>query len=89
MHYFASSSLIICTDQQSLKYIQDQRLVEGMQHKLLIKLLGYNYIVEYKRGREIKAADSLSRINHYVQAMTITPAAPIWIDKVVKSYVED
>lgn len=29
-HYFASTSLIIRTDQQSLKYIQEQRLIEGI-----------------------------------------------------------
>lgn len=42
-HYFAASSLIIRTDQQSLKYIQDQKLTEGIQHKLLVTLLGYNF----------------------------------------------
>lgn len=35
-HYVASSSLTIRTDQQSLKHIQEQRLVEGIQHKLLV-----------------------------------------------------
>jgi hypothetical protein len=50
-HYFASTSVIIKTDQQSLKYIQDQRLAEGIQHKLLIKLLRFNYKVDYKKGR--------------------------------------
>jgi hypothetical protein len=39
-HYFAGSSLIIRTDQQSLRFIQDQKLTEGVQHKLLVKLLG-------------------------------------------------
>jgi ribonuclease HI len=63
-HYFASTSVIIRTDQQSLKYIQDQRLVEGIQHKLLVKLLGFNYKVEYKKGRENKVADALSRATH-------------------------
>ena len=53
-HYFASTSLIIRTDQQSLRYIHEQRLVEGIQHKLLVKLLGYNYKVEYKKGRRTK-----------------------------------
>ena len=46
-HYFAASSLIIRTDQQSLKYIQEQKLTEGIQHKLLVKLLGYNFKIEY------------------------------------------
>jgi ribonuclease HI len=63
-HYFASTSVIIRTDQQSLKYIQDQRLVEGIQHELLVKLLGFNYKVEYKKGRENKVVDALSRDTH-------------------------
>ena len=53
-HYFASSSIIIRTDQLSLKYIHDQRLVEGVQHKLLVKLLGHNYTVEYKKSKRIR-----------------------------------
>ena len=53
-HYFAASSIVIKTDQQSLKYIQEQKLTEGIQHKLMVKLLGYNYVVEYKKGRKIR-----------------------------------
>jgi hypothetical protein len=70
-HYFASFSVIIQTDQHSLKYIQDQRLLEGIQHKLLIKLLGFNYTVEYKKGRENKVADALSRTTHSTQIMAL------------------
>ena len=29
-HYFPSSSIIIRTDQQSLKYIQEQKITEGV-----------------------------------------------------------
>jgi hypothetical protein len=61
-HYFARSTLVIRTNQQSLKYIQEQRLTEGIQHKLLVKLLGYDYKIEYKKGRENKFVDSLSRV---------------------------
>lgn len=63
-HYFACRSVIIRTDQQSLKYIQDQILVEVIQHKLLVKLFGFNYKVEYKKGKENMAADALSRATH-------------------------
>jgi hypothetical protein len=35
-HYFAGSSMIIRTDQQSLKYIHEQKLTEGVHHKLLV-----------------------------------------------------
>lgn len=49
-HYFVGTSLIIKTDQASLKYINEQRITEGVQHKLLIKLLSYDYQIEYKKG---------------------------------------
>jgi hypothetical protein len=39
-HYLSEASLILRTDQQSLKYMGEQKLVQGMQPKLLIKLLG-------------------------------------------------
>ena len=87
-HYFASSSIIIRTDQLSLKYIHDQRLVEGVQHKLLVKLLGYNYTVEYKKGNENKVADALSRAPHY-ELLALTCVIPAWIKQVSESYNQD
>jgi hypothetical protein len=88
-HYFSASSLVIRTDQQSLRYIQEQKLTEGIQHKLLVKLLGYNYSVEYKKGKENKVADALSRVNHIFYEMFTSAAIPVWMTKVVKSYSED
>lgn len=85
-HYLASTSVIIRTDQQSLKYIQEQRLVEGIQHKLLVKLLGFNYKVEYKRGRENRVADTLSRVSHEKEIMAITQAVPVWMEQVTSTY---
>lgn len=88
-HYFAGSSLIIRTDQESLKYIHEQKLTQGIQHKLLVKLLGYNYTIEYKKGRENKAADALSRVRQFVGSLTASSAVPLWITEVVKSYSLD
>jgi hypothetical protein len=79
-HYLASSSVIIRTDQQSLKYIHEQRLIDGIQHKLLIKLLGFNYVVEYK------VADALCRASH-AQSLAISCVVPVWIEQVTASYV--
>jgi hypothetical protein len=78
-HYFASTALVIRTDQQSLKYINEQRLVEGVQHKLLIKLLGFSYTVEYKQGKANKVVDALSRATHSSDCMAISTVIPQWI----------
>ena len=75
-HYFAASSLIIKIDQQSLKYIQEQKLTEGIQHKVLVKLLGYNYILEYKKGKENLVADALSRVKHKLCSIITSVAIP-------------
>jgi hypothetical protein len=88
-HYFAASSLIIKTNQQSLKYIQEQKLTEGIQHKLLIKLLGYNYNVDYKKGKENRVADALSRVKLQLQALFGSAAIPAWISDVIQSYIND
>jgi hypothetical protein len=88
-HYFAGATLIIRTDQQSLKYIQEQKLPEGTQHKLLVKLLDYNYKVEYKKGRENRAVNALYKIDNSSQAHALTFVTPLWITKVQDDYNED
>ena len=52
---------IIKTDQQSPKYLLHQRIGTPLQQKWLSKLLGYAFVVEYKKGFENVVADALSR----------------------------
>jgi hypothetical protein len=87
--YFSATSIVIRTYQQSLKYIQDSKLIEDIQHKLLIKLLGYNYIVEYKKGEENKVADALSRVKHIICNLFTSSPIPTWFTEVTQSYQED
>jgi hypothetical protein len=35
--------LVIKTDQESLKFLMTERLSEGIQHKLVLKLLEFDY----------------------------------------------
>jgi hypothetical protein len=88
-HYISEATLILRIDQQSLKHIAYQILVQGIQHKLLIKLLGYNYTIEYKKGHENKAADALSRRPRHINLMATSTAIPLWITEVLDSYIED
>jgi hypothetical protein len=42
-HYFLGNKLIIKTDQCSLKYLSSQKMLEGIQHKLMLKLLELDF----------------------------------------------
>jgi len=60
-HYLLGYSFKVRTDQQALKYLLEQRVGTPAQQKLVSKLLGFDFIVEYKKERENKAANALSR----------------------------
>jgi hypothetical protein len=85
-HYFLGNLLIIRIDHQSLKYMIDQRLAKGVQHKLLLKLLEFDYKI-YKKGKENLAADALSRRDS--ACATVTMVTPSWITDLELSYVVD
>ena len=49
------------TDQQSLKYLLEQKIGTPTQQKWFAKLLGYVFVVEYKKGKDNLVVDALSR----------------------------
>lgn len=53
---------VIKIDQQSLKHLLENKLATPFQQRWLSMLAVSDYTVEYKRGREKKVADALSRI---------------------------
>lgn len=82
--------MVIRTDQQSLKFMATQRLTEGIQHKLLMKLMEFDYSIEYKKGKENKAADALSRRDtDGDKCLAITLVYPAWVEDVKNSYMGD
>lgn len=58
--YLWGRAFIIRSDHYSLKYILDQRLSTIPQHQWVSKLLGYDFSVEYKPGKQNIVADALS-----------------------------
>ncbi|KAJ0628009.1 putative nucleotidyltransferase, Ribonuclease H [Helianthus annuus] len=61
-YYLITGPFVIRTDQRSLKHLLAQKITTPLQHKWLAKLMGYDYSIEYKQGRENVAADALSRV---------------------------
>ena len=59
--YLLGHKFFIQTDQRSLKYFLKQRIATPEQQKWVAKLLGYDYKIKYRSGRENCAADALSR----------------------------
>nr|GEW60503.1 gypsy/Ty3 retroelement polyprotein [Tanacetum cinerariifolium] len=60
--YLLDKHFKIRTDHFSLKYMLDQRITTPFQSKWFPKLLGFNYEIEYKKGKENVVADALSRL---------------------------
>jgi hypothetical protein len=99
-HYFLCNKLIIRTDQSSLKYIASQKLLEGIQHKLMLKLPEFDFSIQYKKGSENSVANALSRKyqpqEHKEETdlpdntcHTLSVAIPSWTKEITNSYLGD
>ncbi|PKA61698.1 putative mitochondrial protein [Apostasia shenzhenica] len=60
-HYLVGVHFKIRTDQESLKYLMEQRISTPAQQKWIARLIGYDYEITFKRGVDNKVADALSR----------------------------
>jgi hypothetical protein len=58
--YLLGSKFIVRTNQKSRKFLLDQTISTTAQQRWLVKLLGYDYEIEYKRGKENYVIDALS-----------------------------
>ena len=78
---------IVKTDQRSIKFLLERRVIQPQHQKWIAKLLGYSFEVVYKPGLENKVADALSRMPPAVHLNQLT--APAIFDlKVIKEEVE-
>lgn len=60
-HYLIWHKFTIRTDHQALKHFYQQTIQTLEQQRWLAKLLGYDFNIEYKPGKENTSADALSK----------------------------
>lgn len=91
-HYLQGHHFIVKTDNQSLKYLLEQRLSTMLQQKWLAKLLGLDYEIVYKKGKENIIVNALSRlpeITSDAQLQAISSVHLNWLQEITKSYTQD
>lgn len=76
--YLLGKPFVVRTDQKSLKYLMEQRITTPTQTRWLLKILGYDYIVEYKKGFDNQATDSLPRVVEFQLLSVSMPQAKWW-----------
>jgi hypothetical protein len=78
-------------DHDSLKYFLEQRLSSEEQQKWVTKMLGYDFEIIYKKGKQNVVADALSRKDEDVEALlcAILILQPEWIAKARDEWKND
>lgn len=75
---------VVRTDQKSLKHLWEQKITTPAQQQWLAKLMGFDFTIEYKKGRKNCVADALSRKNEQGGLAAISTPILVWLDMMKK-----
>jgi len=87
--YLERHEFIILTDHRSLCYLNEQNLHSNMQRKAMTRLMGLQFKIFYKQGKDNVAADALSRVAHLMSLQAVYQVQPQWVQEVLNSYATD
>jgi len=89
-HYLPPKKFIIRNDHRCLKYILEQRLSTTFQQKWLVKLMEFDFNIEYREGRENMAADALSRLDSpEIMALQVYQPNSSMLSRIRQSWQKD
>jgi hypothetical protein len=80
---------VIRTDHRALSFLEDQVLHSNLQKKAMAKLMGLQFRIVYRKGKENLAADALSIVGHVMAPLSVYEVTPVWIQEVINSYITD
>lgn len=69
--YHLGSRFTVKTDHQSLKFLLDQKVGTPIRQRWVSKLLGYDFLVDYKLGKENKVVDAISKSHEEAGPVTL------------------
>lgn len=75
--YLQRQEFLILTDHKSLSYLNEQSLHSEMQRKAMTRLMGLQFKIVYKQGKDNQAADALSRVAHLMAMQGVSHLQPI------------
>jgi hypothetical protein len=87
--YLQCQEFVIQTYHRSLYFLTDQQLHSELQKKAMTKLMGLNFKIVYRQGKDNLAADALSRCPAGTSVAALSEVKPLWVQEVLNSYVTD
>lgn len=87
--YLLGQQFRIVTDHKTIKYFLEQRITTPQQQKWLIKLLGYNYSVDYRPRSQIGALDAFTLKLELLTLLGISSPVFNCIHDLQQSYCKD
>jgi hypothetical protein len=93
--YLLGNTFTVRTDHQALKFLLEQKIGTPSQQRWLAKLIGYDFVIEYKAGSENCVAAALSRLpdstaHHAGASLSLLSfPTPAWISDLKSSYLAD
>ena len=89
--YLMGRHFKVKTDHDSLKYFLEQRLSSEEQQKWVTKMLGYDFEIIYKKGKQNVVADALSRKDEDVESLlyAISILQPEWVTEARDEWKND